>query len=466
VRKSSQHDDQVLDELDDHVPTDQMAQGLSSRSRRLLHVMTLCTLLLSVAVASPWWLPLVQHTFTVLFPPPPYSGSLIYGEYGGKVSALRTSDGRVQWTQNDFFATDQYIVIPDMLIFAGIYHGTPSFVGIQPTSGRLIWHTPSPHQYNSPYFTGTSDNRVYIWFPSPDGVLLPLFESLDASTGTPFWSAPINGDLAGTPPSGVSLLVFCTSTEPGKVIHLIARNAVSGTIRWVRQGPFIDGSNGVGCYQSGMISFLAVMHRASTSLYAYSLIDGRLLWQREVIGGVTGWDATTIYVSTSSRATAFPAQQMLVLTALDSKTGHMLWQSLGDYSDLSAYAFDKGISIQPYYFVKSLLGVAALSSLTGKLLWQVDLPDNQNQGWNALFDGYQTLYYVGSTTLYAFDGASGQIRWHSSLPIAELGDGLMAIQADLYHIYLLGGDGITARDGATGQILWHNVQPYNLLFFG
>lgn len=458
----------MLDEfsLEDHTPTDDVATGLSRRSRRILWVLTALALLGGIVAAVPWWGPFAQQAKNALFPPPPYTGSLIYSEYAGQLTALRTSDGGVQWTQHDVFASSQFIATPTIIVLAGLFHDQPSIAGVQPRSGRLMWLRANPSQYASPYFAGVSNHWIDVWFPSPDGVLPPLYEVLNAQSGTLLWSDTHDGQMVDTQVTDASPLVFCTFGGPHTAPGVVARDAATGAVRWqvAIPGENEHNSNGMSCYRSGTVIILEIMHSTSSTLRAYRLADGTFLWQAEDNGSITGWDAATRYTSTSARFTGLPAQHTPILMARDSATGHVLWQVQGDYTDLAAFDPFEGDSTSPVYFAKSLTGMVAFASQSGTLLWHFDPPDDQSDNWLAVFDGDHTLYYFGQSTLYVLNAGTGQMRWHVALPLAEQGEGLRGFFADRQHAYLLGSDGITARDAATGQEIWHSAQQANEIF--
>lgn len=139
-----------------------------------------------------------------------------------------------------------------------------------------------------------------------------------------------------------------------------------------------------------------------------------------------------------------------VVSALDLKTGEILWQSSFDndvngvaYSDCKVYATsDDGT-------------VRAFDARDGKLLWThfTSATNAPKVYTNPLVLGRLLVVGDADGTLWALDTQSGKVRWtHAALSAIRGG-----ASADKTHIYIATHDGlISAIDPATGAQVWRD----------
>ncbi len=98
----------------------------------------------------------------------------------------------------------------------------------------------------------------------------------------------------------------------------------------------------------------------------------------------------------------------------------------------------------------------AINQATGTTLWSHQL--GGSYAWSALaYDGGQVFTVNNSGLLSAFDAASGQTNWATSLPGSDFTSAPTATNGDVY----VGGDGVVGGGGAlfavtqaTGQLVW------------
>jgi outer membrane protein assembly factor BamB len=185
--------------------------------------------------------------------------------------------------------------------------------------------------------------------------------------------------------------------------------------------------------------------------HAFAVSDGRPAWTAAKAGTVRGAPAivghTAIFDSDEGRA-----------TALDTRTGAVLWsQALGAPDDTSVAASD-GLAI----FGLQDGTVVALAVADGTERWQTDTSDGARIGTPAIADGRVYVASLddngpGTHHITALDLATGSQLWRFASPgdrpayTPAIADGRAITE---------GEDGsVTALDPASGAVLWQAKAP-------
>jgi len=158
-----------------------------------------------------------------------------------------------------------------------------------------------------------------------------------------------------------------------------------------------------------------------------------------------------------------------VLVALDMTSGGVAWRVDGGDEDILGEAtYGDG---RVYTAAKFARGWDAA---TGAQLWQVDLQGNAHRHIGHAADG---AFYIGTdTSVFAIDGATGAIRWRTSLAVGWAYDGrVRSIAGEGGILYVCAGEPLAANafqirghivalDAATGAIRWRHIMSYETTF--
>jgi outer membrane protein assembly factor BamB len=190
---------------------------------------------------------------------------------------------------------------------------------------------------------------------------------------------------------------------------------------------------------------------ANDGAHAFAITDGRSAWAATKTGTVRGTPAIVGHtaVFASSEGTA---------TALDTRTGALLWsRDLGARDD-SSLAASEGLAI---------LGlqdgtVVALALADGSERWRTDTGDGTRIGTPAIAGGQVYVATLddngpGTHHIIALDLATGRVLWRFTSPgdrpayAPAIADGRAIVE---------GEDGsVTALDPSTGVVLWQVKAP-------
>lgn len=263
--------------------------------------------------------------------------------------------------------------------------------------------------------------------PGPNGapVLRWAFEA----------GAPIGSQVAV-----VGKVVYVVSTDG--VVHAVDLD--TGNERW-------RASTGAETHASPAIVDGLVIVGSNDGVHAFSMADGHAAWVAPKTGLVRGCPAidghTAVFASNDGTA-----------TALDTKTGVVLWSHQLGAPDNSSVAAADGLAV---------LGlqngaVVALAIADGRERWRTDTGDGARIGTLTIADGRVFVPSLdgggpGSRHITALDLASGKLLWRFASPGDEpayapaVADGRAIVE---------GEDGsVTALDPATGTVLWQSKAP-------
>jgi outer membrane protein assembly factor BamB len=194
----------------------------------------------------------------------------------------------------------------------------------------------------------------------------------------------------------------------------------------------------------GAILYLWTSSNDTGAIVALDTTTGHILWQSAPIYAIgnTGPDFFygngTIFVGSWNKATTL---------ALDAVTGQMRWQQ----NTAAGQVIALGDTLA---FVRNTTGISALDRTSGQVRWS--LPNLGS--YPMAFANSDTLYVQGvlgkASDLYAFD-ATGKRLW-ATTGIGPL-DTPPILSGDLLYFSTVGGSDVYAVNATTGHIRWHQA---------
>lgn len=247
--------------------------------------------------------------------------------------------------------------------------------------------------------------------------------------------APIGSQVAV-----VGGVVYLVSTDG--VVHAVDLD--TGHERW-------KASIGAETYASPSVVDGLVIIGANDGGHAITVADGSQAWFAPGTGEVRGCPAVAGHV-------AVFASHAGAATALDTRTGAVLWSHTIGAPDDSSVAAADGVAV---------LGlqngvVVALAIVDGTERWRADTGDRARVGTLAIADGRVFVPTLdggsaGSRHVTTLDLATGDLLWRFASPgdrpayAPAIADGRAIVEAE---------DGsVTALDVATGAVLWQSKAP-------
>lgn len=309
------------------------------------------------------------------------------------------------------------------------------------------------------------------------------------------WSFPTGGPI-NHPPLVVSDVVIVVPAGG----HLLALEAVTGTLRWEYNPP--EGIWDRAYISDGTRVFVGLK---GGSLVALDIKNGDLLWKRDL--GINSQVPALVSAEILYVPTTFVGPELKPdtngkskLFALETKTGNQIWEfetdnyilqtperrgetvflggnfydprEIDEGGHMRIYALDaKTASIKWTYeaddgFPKRLYAtddtlnfigyqdfMNGVDTATGELRWRKDTGN-----WTPTFLGDGQVVYVSSanTSLMAYNADSGELLWQFDIPEGSFNYVLGApfiVQENLYFLTQHGD--IFALNAADGSIQWH-----------
>jgi outer membrane protein assembly factor BamB len=447
-----------------HVALDR--RGARYSQRRLLNRLSLLVVVVAILTTLPLWLPLGRQALVTLFPPPPYRGSSVYlATQSGFLLALRASDGAVRWRTSSNASDGELVVAGGNVITVeraaqGQQVGE-RIVARATATGQMRWSSP-PTQLTATLL-GVADGAVCA-LEEPSSEFGPSqLLALDARSGQVRWRYPLPdppilplgvNELAGngsTPQE--TLYVGDSDATTGFSQTLTALDLRTGHARWqVKQAGtvlaasaslvYIQVDSGSGAQEaSTLLALDALTHQTrwrlavpqaaqmllvgddlvedlgpSAGLRVYDATTGALRWQR----------AGVMFIGQASASGLTSGAPILVATGagyagLDPDTGAVDWEGVWPYAQNTSPSVEESPpSVTPilgdgrYYWFSGPTAFA-VSSATGALIWRTAAPNQPAISAQSLdsFSEYAggELYGVEDNRVFAFDGASGKLRW-------------------------------------------------------
>jgi outer membrane protein assembly factor BamB len=328
------------------------------------------------------------------------------------------------------------------------YRGGPARQGVNPfersldpsnVSGlHVVWSatTGGPIESSPAVAKGT------LYIGSDDGSLY----AFGAKTGAIKWQSPTGGPVFGSPAvSGGK--VFDTSGDN----HLYAFDAKTGSIRWsVDLGGFAPTQTSP-----------AVVHRSiyatsgTQTVFAIHAATGAIRWSRSLI--YLGCDLDLGYSPSVAHGKLFQTGCGIPLTAMDARTGDVLWETPDTECPNSGPAVSVGVA----YYPTCHADMQARDASTGSLRWATPGPAVGVQlTYPAVGGGmvYEASYDETGNPGYltAWDAGTGVLQWVTTLPCGSIYSSPTIANGVVYVGY--GGfdcpGGLAALDATTGDILF------------
>jgi outer membrane protein assembly factor BamB len=334
-----------------------------------------------------------------------------------------------------FVATSQYL--QDYGKVFSLDKATGSTEWVYDTHGTIMGGT-SP---------AVSENLVYVPVsylgppPQPNGTKHDIYTTgagaliaLDKSTGSLVWSRPASRAII-TSPTVEGGVVFIVLDEEG----VYAFDGETGAVRW-----FYPVSN-FGILQGAPLVYDGTVYVGTIAkgIFALDAANGALKWHyvpTQAHSGVTGGlTAGSGMVFAPLFDTSVQARYQLRLAAFKADSGELLWLRLLYDLPFSPPYQQVGGEVLPAFFngtvfATGLIGnddtstLYALDATTGNIRWQSSI----SVGGSNIAIANHTLLVPASPGLIAFDGNTGQQVWSYQLPKVALVHGPVLAGESVY----------------------------------
>lgn len=362
------------------------------------------------------------------------------------VAALDAGTGKLRWTYTAGTQVQNVPVVDQDTLFVGANNQTVYALNVG--NGSVRWQANIGGQ---PHVIAVQDGVVYGDIDQNTGGRVtrgPIF-ALNASNGSLKWQSPISGSFYGL----VDRLIYVTTDSN----QLYALNAADGSVRWQFQmkAPF----GGLRVAQ-GQVYLLAAERASDTPnvvLYVLNASTGALDWrypasERDLKNlSLIGADNGALYLVSSDQQNL--ASLPLVL-ALNADDGALLWQYKASSAATSfiSSALDQGV----LYVGTDTGSLVALRALDGKKRWQANVA-NSRINIDLVHRGVIYLA-VSGVGVAALKTSSGSLLWRyrsaDYVSISSANDGLLygfslstSLKEDS-HNYIL------ALRASNGSLLW------------
>src|SRR5579884_4167074 len=232
-------------------------RGRSLSARSLLNGLTLLIVAVLLAISAPLWIGSAQQMWTRLFPPPPYTGALLFTEDGTTLIARRVVDGDVQWRLPISNPNGYSVVRYGDTLYTAQSNGTETVEAIRAQDDHVLWQS-TRQGYDQFWVLGIRGTQLYGWYQNgPTGKGRAV--ALDTRTGRTLWASPEQtgalGYLAGDD------ILICQSTGTNgqnNTYRLTDLDSSTGVQRWSHT-PLIkqsDPSTGDNCFGTATLALL------------------------------------------------------------------------------------------------------------------------------------------------------------------------------------------------------------------
>jgi outer membrane protein assembly factor BamB len=294
--------------------------------------------------------------------------------------------------------------------------------------------------------------------------------ALDRTTGSPIWFYKTGADGPAAEFHGEPLLIgdrIIIPTDSDPKGHLYSFDAASGVLLW--KLPFIQGVTATPLLIDGRV----VAVSAEGEVVAVDPKNGRVVWQKVPAGALK--PQPNIPSPAFSGKRIFFADNTAKLLALDASTGATVWRKtlpartntalvvVGDmlvlgtedgymnWIAIDSGAVKKRIRLEqgrPYgtpIFVSPLLFVLAagakgnliaLDAQSGAIEWTQETPKEWTT-YRPLVTGSTVIVGSEEKNLYAFDRATGKVRW--CRPVGQVPRGLGVSKDGILYVGSLSG---------------------------
>ncbi len=409
----------------------------------------------------------LSANWSKIFPPPPYGGAVVVGfaarSGDDALEGLRGDTGHVLWSKPWPNAIDDTIwTYPGQHT---IYVNTTSglLYAIDPQSGHILWRS-------AVAVIGSSASVASIAGADADYLLVAFFPQgaigqrgvvlLNRTTGQTIWQQSVPDLDTATLSAGVlivtRLLVDPQATQVPNT-NLQRWDVRTGQLLWQVTMP---ASAGCQVVSAAFVSCSANLGVSGTEHYSFlDAATGLQLWQHDSLFLTYASATLAIFVDPINNT------NLNQFSAYTIQDGRPLWQRTVLYGDSFPLppdgegTSDSSLPGVAALFVTSLhsppessTGVAAMLDLhDGQTLWQN--PDLQLNFIIPIATTATTLYALSNTTaFYALRLADGRINWSVPMDLHEPLNDL--IWADDGQLFAFSGMQTELIDGASGKVRW------------
>jgi outer membrane protein assembly factor BamB len=265
---------------------------------------------------------------------------------------------------------------------------------LSPDKGKIEWEK----KLGGRCFAGGKIKDGVLYMPAGDGTLY----ALKARTGDEIWKYSAGEELVTTP-----LLVEGKVLVASQNDTLFVIDATNGKWVWQQRRDTPTGFTLRGAATPRVQDGVVYMGYSDGSLVALKLIDGAVLWERNLSasGGNQFIDVDTSPVLDGA-GHVFGASFKDGIYALDTKTGDISWTT----------ATQGVTSLTPKGDVLFTAGdgqISAVHAGTGRALWKIDLSNRgkRNASGRDPLLTHELLFVPTSSALVIVDTAAGKVRY-------------------------------------------------------
>lgn len=390
----------------------------------------------------------VLSSLDLLAPRAPVPNSVfVYYVEGVTLYAASATTGAVRWRYTTLPLNSPPSLRP-LIDHDVVYLRTDGALrALRASDGQQLWAAPLVGQA-SQQPTPVVDQGI-IYSTAPASVI-----ALRATDGSPVWQTSPSA-LPGSPvtaPQVANGSVYVGFNAIAATVY--ALDTRDGSIRWKHSEEHADVTSIMVADGDIYAAFgLSGSGVESTTIMALSATDGAARWTYKVNG-----DADALAVTNNALVLN---SQKLGLIALDTATGRLLWQGgPGVHGDLSARPLvvaNGVVYLSGTVFESYSSGVAlALDVRTGRERWRTVL-----ESADVYISLAGSMLYVGGRNVYGLRASDGHVVWSYAAgtqfyqPVVAGGVVFVGSSSGGFSLFGIGGgDFLNALDARTGQLYW------------
>lgn len=366
---------------------------------------------------------------------PAFDGSRLYVSEGDRVEAFTASTGRRVWSVPVSTTSAPAVDPGTAVIVAGTYNRTSEVVGLNPSTGAVLWSQPVSHLYQTPIVV--SNGKAYLaGFDS-------IVRAFDAASGSKIWSVNTHDSFVPTlfVARGVLYAGGPTTGSKGSANAISALNVSTGRQMWQWRGIGMGGAEVLGA----STDTITAVQTDPNELFALSSSHGTLRWLYPTDQGVDGAPVV-------AGSTVYAGSEDTRVYALHGADGSAIWsRAVGGPVGYSPVLLGGKVFAVTGYPDNSL---HALDAATGKGLWSHAF---QGDIINARPIATRNAVVVATIDrVYAFNPGTGALRWtHKRSPGSEVYDMLATSGGAVFVVSTADARAhVTALNGSTGHGMW------------
>ncbi|MBA3823375.1 MAG: PQQ-binding-like beta-propeller repeat protein [Ktedonobacterales bacterium] len=421
--------------------TDSRRRPLEART--LVNLISILLVVALIIGTAPWWSGVALSLWHRVFPPPAYTGALVFEDGLATLTAHAATDGHPVWhlaniPQNSGFYRDgaTLYVLPN---------GQQRLIALRVSDGHQRWTQPLSAANISGNdiltFVGSSPTILYI------KVFFTAYETtsllnIDKQTGNLL--SEMAGICYAVPAPPTLILADC---REGEREHTVTSDGGDGDSRQLQ---VLSGRGIRAIVRDNYIIDVAVVPGVELRFTALDLRTGAIVWQANTVTGIPYFGATVIIIESNPQDGSASTDTYI---ALDAATGAHLW-SLTRTGENASIFFLTTAHTDVDTFTLNEQTLIATDERTGVTRWTLPTAAAAAafETWRAEFDN-ETLYFADRDQLLAVDAVTGKVRWHlddgGHVPTSlALGGG---------NLYEITGGHLLARDPHTSKVRWQQA---------